>query len=147
MPEMKKVLVTGAGGFIGFHLSKKLIADGYHVVGIDSLNDYYDPQLKYDRLKILGISKNDISYNHKTTGSSSFTFYQLNLEDKDQIADLFKREQFDYVVNLAAQAGVRYSLINPHAYIESNVIGFLNILEGCRHNETSHLVYASSSSV
>jgi len=147
MPEMKKVLVTGAGGFIGFHLSKKLLAEGYQVVGLDALNDYYDPQLKYDRLKILGISKKDISYNQKIPGSLSFNFYQLHLEDKDNIAALFKNEQFDYVVNLAAQAGVRYSLINPHAYIESNIVGFLNILEGCRHNKTSHLIYASSSSV
>ena len=144
---MKKVLVTGAGGFIGFHLSGKLLAAGYEVVGIDSLNDYYDPKLKYDRLQILGIPKNSISYNHKTESSSSFSFYQLKLEDKDNIATLFKNEQFDCVINLAAQAGVRYSIVNPHVYLESNIIGFLNILEGCRHNKTNHLIYASSSSV
>jgi len=144
---MKKVLVTGAGGFIGFHLSRKLLANGYDVVGMDSLNEYYDPNLKYDRLQALGISKNNISYNQKAVGSSSFAFYQLSLEDTDKVAEVFKNELFDCVVNLAAQAGVRYSLINPHAYVESNIIGFLNILEGCRHNQTCHLIYASSSSV
>ena len=144
---MKKVLVTGAGGFIGFHLVKKLLTAGYEVVGLDSLNDYYDPDLKYNRLKNLGIPRERISYNHKSEGVSSFSFYQLKLEDKDNIAIIFKTEQFDCVVNLAAQAGVRYSLVNPHAYLESNIIGFLNILEGCRHNKTSHLIYASSSSV
>ena len=144
---MKKVLVTGVGGFIGFHLTKKLLAQGYEVVGVDSVNDYYDPNLKYDRLKNLGIAKSSVSYNHKTEGQASFSLYQLKLEDKDNIAAIFKNEQFAFVVNLAAQAGVRYSLVNPHAYIESNILGFLNILEGCRHNKTSHLIYASSSSV
>jgi len=144
---MKKVLVTGAAGFIGFHLAKKLLASGYEVVGFDSNNDYYDPELKYNRLQNLGIPKNSISYNHKSVGPASFSFYQIKLEDKDNIATIFKAEQFDYVVNLAAQAGVRYSLVNPHVYLESNIIGFLNILEGCRNNNTKHLVYASSSSV
>ncbi len=129
-----KILVTGAAGFIGSFLSQRLIADGHQVVGIDNLNDYYDVQLKKDRLK-------------KLDENASFEFIKLDLADRDGIADLFKREKFDQVVNLGAQAGVRYSIINPHAYADSNVTGFLNILEGCRNNDVGHLVYASSSSV
>ena len=129
-----KVLVTGAAGFIGSFLSQRLLADGHQVVGIDNLNDYYDVQLKKDRLK-------------KLEDNSSFEFIKLDLADREGIADLFKREKFDQVVNLGAQAGVRYSIINPHAYADSNITGFLNILEGCRNNEVGHLVYASSSSV
>jgi len=131
---MKKYLVTGAAGFIGFHLSKKLLQRGVSVVGLDNLNDYYSVQLKKDRLAQL-------------TGHAEFQFQQLNLEDRQGILDLFARERFDVVVNLAAQAGVRYSLTNPHAYVDSNLVGFVHLLEGCRHFGVQHLVYASSSSV
>ncbi len=129
-----KILVTGAAGFIGFHLATKLLERGDTVVGLDNINDYYDINLKKARLE-------------KFQKYSHFTFVQMNLEDREGIAELFRKEKFDRVVNLAAQAGVRYSLINPHAYIDSNIQGFMNILEGCRHNEVEHLVYASSSSV
>ncbi len=131
---MTKVLVTGAAGFIGFHLSRRLLARGDQVVGLDSLNDYYDVRLKHDRLAQL-------------TGQPGFRFVQLNLSDREPMSQLFAGEQFDAVVNLAAQAGVRYSLQNPQAYIDSNLVGFTNILEGCRHNAVRHLVFASSSSV
>jgi UDP-glucuronate 4-epimerase len=144
---MKKVLVTGAAGFIGYHLSKNLLAHGFEVVGIDSINDYYDVDLKYNRLLQLGISKQSVSYNRICSGHPGFTFYQVKLEDKESIHSLFETENFNYAVNLAAQAGVRYSLINPYAYIDANITGFLNILEGCRHFGIEHLVYASSSSV
>ena len=129
-----KVLVTGAAGFIGFHLSQKLLERGDEVVGLDNMNSYYDVGLKEARLQQL-------------TGRGNFHFVKMDLADRTGIAQLFKDEQFDRVVNLAAQAGVRYSLENPHAYIDSNLEGFINILEGCRHNEVAHLVYASSSSV
>lgn len=129
-----KVLVTGAAGFIGMHVSQILLARGDQVVGLDNLNDYYDPQLKHDRLARL-------------TGKPGFEFVKLDVADRAGMEALFKQHQFDRVVHLAAQAGVRYSLVNPHAYIESNISGFTNILEGCRHNSVAHLVYASSSSV
>jgi UDP-glucuronate 4-epimerase len=128
------VLVTGAAGFIGFHLSQKLCHAGFTVLGIDNLNDYYDVGLKESRLKILKVLPN-------------FTFSKIDLVDYDGLNDLFKRYPIEYAVNLAAQAGVRYSLTNPHAYLESNLHGFLNILETCRHHQVKHLVYASSSSV
>lgn len=130
----RKILVTGAAGFIGFHLSKRLVSMGDEVVGLDSLNDYYDVNLKLARLKQMSFER-------------QFRPARINLADRDALARLFAEEKFDIVVNLAAQAGVRYSLVNPHAYIESNVDGFLNILEGCRHNSVKHLVFASSSSV
>jgi UDP-glucuronate 4-epimerase len=133
MPS-KLALLTGSAGFIGFHLSQKLLAQGYSVVGVDNINDYYDVNLKESRLKIL---KED----------SEFTFVKGNLHDRSFIEKIFLDFKFDYVVNLAAQAGLRYSIQNPHAYIESNIQGFLNILEGCRHHKPTHLVYASSSSV
>lgn len=131
---MKKVLVTGAAGFIGFHLSKRLIERGDEVIGLDNLNDYYDVNLKLSRLKQLEDRKN-------------FKHVNIDLSDREAMQKLFSEEKFDVVVNLAAQAGVRYSLINPYSYVDSNISGFLNILEGCRHNKVKHLVFASSSSV
>ena len=142
---MEKILITGAAGFIGHHLSHKLLENGYEVVGIDNINDYYDPNLKLARLEDLGIDTSKIEYNKPVQGK--IKFIKLDLADKDNVLELFKNEKFDYVMNLAAQAGVRYSLINPHSYVDSNITGFLNILEGCRHYPVKHLVYASSSSV
>lgn len=144
-----KILITGTAGFIGFHLANKLIERGDEVVGLDSVNDYYDINLKLDRLRQAGIDPDLVSENVLVRSSkyNNYAFIQLNLEDTEKIIALFEREQFDKVCNLAAQAGVRYSLINPHAYIKSNIIGFTNILEACRHNKVNHLTYASSSSV
>ena len=132
--EFKKALVTGAAGFIGFSLAKRLLADGIQVVGLDSLNDYYDVRLKKDRLAQL-------------EDQPGFTFVRQDLADLENLERLFETQRFEAVVNLAAQAGVRYSLENPHAYVEANLVGFVNLLECCRHNETQHLVFASSSSV
>ncbi len=144
-----KILVTGTAGFIGYHLAKKLLERGDEVVGIDNINDYYDVNLKYGRLKELGIAQSEIKNNHPTISIvyPKHTFVKLDLADREGMDALFERENFDAVCNLAAQAGVRYSLENPHAYIESNVVGFLNILEGCRHHNVKNLAYASSSSV
>jgi UDP-glucuronate 4-epimerase len=144
-----KILVTGTAGFIGFHLAKKLLERGDEVVGIDNINDYYDVNLKYARLNELGIDQNSIKENSEvvSTNYSGHKFYKMDLSDNEAMDRLFKTEQFDAVVNLAAQAGVRYSLENPHAYIQSNVVGFLNILEGCRNHGVKNLAYASSSSV
>ncbi len=142
---MKKILITGVAGFIGHHLSKLLVDNNFEVVGIDNINDYYDVNLKFARLKDLEININNIEYNKAIQGK--IKFIKLDLIDKQNILKLFKKEQFDYVINLAAQAGVRYSLINPHSYVDSNITGFLNILEGCRANPVEHLIYASSSSV
>jgi UDP-glucuronate 4-epimerase len=132
-----KVLVTGAAGFIGFHLTLALLERGDEVVGIDNLNDYYDPQLKQDRL--------DFIDSHAL--ADGFTFLKEDIADRGVMSAFFDRHSFDVVVNLAAQAGVRYSLENPSAYVDSNLVGFVNILEGCRHSNVGHLVYASSSSV
>ncbi|HEX6890003.1 MAG TPA: NAD-dependent epimerase [Chryseolinea sp.] len=131
---MHSILITGAAGFIGFHLTKKLCGLGFNVVGIDNLNNYYDVNLKHSRLRALESIPN-------------FKFHQIDLTDRETLNRLFENNKFEYVINLAAQAGVRYSLVNPHAYVESNVLGFMNILEACRHNSVKHLVYASSSSV
>jgi len=128
------ILVTGAAGFIGFHLSQRLLDQGHSVTGLDNLNDYYDVQLKQDRLNIL-------------KDFDAFSFHRLDLADRQGMGEIFAKNRFDRVVNLAAQAGVRYSLTDPHAYLESNINGFLNILEGCRHGRIPHLVFASSSSV
>lgn len=130
----KTILLTGAAGFIGFHLTKRLCADGYSVIGIDNLNDYYDPQLKLDRLAELEKHTN-------------FTFFKLDLSDKESIFKLFEEHSPNIVLHMGAQAGVRYSLDNPYAYIDSNVTGTLAILEGCRHFNVEHLIFASSSSV
>jgi len=146
---VKKVLVTGTAGFIGFHLARKLVDQGFHVTGLDIINDYYDVELKYDRLELSGISRNSITYNQVLTSSNSgnYQFIQLKLEDREALFELFANRKFDVVVNLAAQAGVRYSLTHPQAYVDSNITGFLNILEACRHHPVENLIYASSSSV
>jgi UDP-glucuronate 4-epimerase len=145
------ILVTGAAGFIGFHLSNKLLQLGHTVVGIDNINDYYDVNLKFNRLNELGISKNlDINYNIKYESelyNNKFIFIKLNIEDRENLPKIFDFYKFDVVCNLAAQAGVRYSIENPFIYAESNIIGFLNILENCRNYHITKLVYASSSSV
>ncbi len=144
-----KILITGTAGFIGFHLANRLIKDGFEVTGLDCINDYYDINLKYSRLEFAGIKKDKITYNTlvQSTTHINYQFIQLKLEDKAALEALFATQQFDIVVNLAAQAGVRYSITNPQAYIDSNIIGFGNILECSRHNNIKHLVYASSSSV
>ncbi|GHH96903.1 NAD-dependent epimerase [Neobacillus kokaensis] len=131
---MRQILVTGAAGFIGFHLSKRLLSLGFHVIGVDNLNNYYDVHLKKERLKILEEQPN-------------FTFYLIDLTEREKLNELFTKNHTELVVNLAAQAGVRYSLRDPHSYVQSNLVGFMNVLEACRHNGTKHLIYASSSSV
>ncbi|RBP42243.1 NAD-dependent epimerase [Garciella nitratireducens] len=130
----QKILITGVAGFIGFHLSNLLLDIGYQVIGIDNLNDYYDPKLKQARLEILEQNNN-------------FTFYKVDLKDKVEVDKIFETYKPEYVINLAAQAGVRYSIKNPYAYVDSNLIGFMNILEACRNYPVRHLLYASSSSV
>ena len=145
----KKILVTGAAGFIGYHLVMRLLKLDFIVVGLDNINDYYDVNLKYDRLKELGVSKNNILLNCETTSElySNFIFIKADLENKDLLFELGKKYDFSIIVNLAAQAGVRYSLRNPDAYVQSNVVGFLNILELSRNLKIDRLIYASSSSV
>lgn len=144
-----KILVTGSAGFIGFHLTKKLLERGDNVVGIDNINNYYDVNLKYARLAETGIDKDAVSWNKRITSTKypNYNFIRMNLEDKEAIQNLVLNEQFDNICHLAAQAGVRYSLENPYAYIDSNIVGFLNILEAARDSNIKHLVYASSSSV
>ena len=129
-----KILVTGVAGFIGFHLAKKLLLEGNRVYGVDNLNDYYDVGLKQARLEQL-------------LPEPKFNFEYLDLSDRTLTADLFKNSDFEVVIHLAAQAGVRYSLENPHAYVDSNLVGFTNVLEGCRHSKIQHFIFASSSSV
>jgi len=144
-----KILVTGAAGFIGYHLVKALLSDGNIVVGLDNINDYYDTDLKYGRLNQCGISKSDIVENQKTISISepNYRFQKSDITELQILDHLFATEQFDYVLHMAAQPGVRYSLENPHAYIQSNIVGFMNILECCRSCKIKHLVYASSSSI
>ncbi|MCK4440454.1 MAG: NAD-dependent epimerase [Sulfurovaceae bacterium] len=149
-----KILITGTAGFIGSALADKMVARGDEVVGLDCINDYYDINVKYGRLERSGIIEKledgeNIEYNKVLTSSknSNLKFIKLNLEDKENLMKLFKEQKFDAVCNLAAQAGVRYSLINPDAYIQSNIVGFANLLEACRHNNVNNLAYASSSSV
>lgn len=145
-----KILITGAAGFIGFFTSKVLLKNGHTVVGLDNINDYYDTNLKFNRLKELGINTDEaITFNTicKSHIEPEFSFIRMHLEDRNELPKLFKNEQFDIVCNLAAQAGVRYSLENPESYVDSNLVGFLNVLECCRNYNIKHLVYASSSSV
>ncbi len=144
-----KILITGTAGFIGFHLAEKLLKRGDQIVGLDSVNDYYDVNVKYGRLAKSGIDQDKIEYNQLIRSSvwPNYNFIRLNLEDRDNLENLFEQQQFDHVINLAAQAGVRYSLTNPYAYVESNIVGFINLLECCRNHKIKHLTYASSSSV
>ncbi len=142
-----KVLITGAAGFIGFHLVKRLLGTDYSITGIDNLNDYYDVNLKHDRLRECGFTAWEKDELVQSEDHPEYQFIQTDLQNRDVIEGLFESEKFDIVINLAAQAGVRYSLENPHSYVESNITGFLNILEGCRHSGVKHLIYASSSSV
>lgn len=144
-----KILITGTAGFIGFHLAQKLLERGDEVIGLDNINDYYDVNLKYARLNELGINKEEISTNRLIQSKTypKHKFIKMDLSNTNEIYALFEKENFDAVCNLAAQAGVRYSIENPHTYIDSNVKGFMNILEACRHNEVKKLSYASSSSV
>jgi len=144
-----RILVTGTAGSIGYHLAKRLIARGEDVIGLDSINDYYDVRIKYARLADTGITREAIEYNRPVRSNvhPNYSFIKLNLEDKTNLYRLFAEHGFERVCNLAAQAGVRYSLTNPDAYVTSNIVGFVNIIEACRHNDIEHLAYASSSSV
>ncbi|WP_152286923.1 NAD-dependent epimerase [Flavicella marina] len=145
-----KILVTGAAGFIGFHLTKSLLRKGHKVVGLDNINDYYDVELKYERLTQLGVERSqafDFLHTCDSVLDENFRFIRMNLEDGQALPELFKEHSFDVVVNLAAQAGVRYSIENPNAYIDSNILGYMNVLECCRQFKIKHLLYASSSSV
>jgi UDP-glucuronate 4-epimerase len=144
-----KVLVTGTAGFIGYHLANRLLERGDEVIGVDSINNYYDVSLKIGRLESAGVNRYNIAYKELLQSSkhSNYQFIQLHLEDEASLNRLFREQKFDMVVHLAAQAGVRYSIKNPSAYINSNIVGFANILEACRNHEVKHLVYASSSSV
>lgn len=148
---MKKILITGTAGFIGFHLAERLARQfpDFEIIGLDNINDYYDVNLKLDRLSESGIQRDRIGYNKFTQSQKypNYRFIKLNLEDRDNMPSLFSSEKFNIVIHLAAQAGVRYSLKNPYTYIDSNITGFLNILEGCRYNLPEHLIFASSSSV
>lgn len=144
-----KIIITGAAGFIGYHLVQKLVETDNEIVGLDIINDYYDLRVKYGRLENCGIHIQNIKHNVmlQSTKYENYKFIKLDLSDQKHIYQLFEQEKFDVVVNLAAQAGVRYSITNPDAYLQSNIIGFYNILEACRQNKIKHLVYASSSSV
>jgi UDP-glucuronate 4-epimerase len=144
-----KILITGAAGFIGFHLVNRLVKDGFDVVGLDNINDYYEPKLKYARLQEAGIDIMDIYYGKyaESSKSSHYRFIKLDIEDAVNLNKVFADNHFDYIFHLAAQAGVRYSIENPRVYIQSNIVGFFNILECCRNFSIKHLIYASSSSI
>lgn len=144
-----KILVTGAAGFIGYHMANRLCEQNHEVIGLDNINDYYSLKIKYDRLESQGLANDSIIDGQVVQSKSikNYRFIKADLENDELLNELFDSEAFDYVINLAAQAGVRYSLENPHAYIKSNINGFINILEACRHNQIKHLIYASSSSV
>jgi len=146
---MKKILVTGAAGFIGFHLTMKLIENGYEVVGLDNMNNYYNDKLKYAKLPILGIKDSKIEDNlvYMSSKYPRFKFVKIDIRDRNTVEKLFAIEKFDIVCNLAAQAGVQYSIENPHTYIDNNITGFVNIIEAARQNNVEHFIYASSSSV
>jgi UDP-glucuronate 4-epimerase len=146
---MQKILITGSAGFIGFHTSIRFLEEGYEVVGIDNINNYYNVNLKYGRLCKTGIESKKVEWGKtlKSIKYENYTFYRMSIEETKNVRKLFDDYKFDLVIHLAAQAGVRYSLVNPHTYIDSNIKGFLNILEACRHNPVKHLVYASTSSV
>jgi UDP-glucuronate 4-epimerase len=146
---MKKILITGAIGFIGYHLTERLLSEGYSVVGIDNINSYYDVRLKYTKLPILGINKDSIWPNvpYHSTKHKHFKFIKLDIKDRYNLEKLFETEKFDIVCNLAAQAGVQYSIKDPHTYIENNITGFINLIEAAKINKIKHFVYASSSSV
>ncbi len=146
---MKKILVTGAAGFIGYHIIKRLLERGDKVVGLDNINSYYDVRLKYSRLKETGINQAEIADKELVQSAtySHYRFIKLDLTERDELNKLFETEKFDVVCNLAAQAGVRYSIDHPFSYIESNIVGFANVLEACRQNQVEHFVYASSSSI
>lgn len=142
------VLVTGCAGFIGYHVTKRLLNDGFTVAGIDNLNDYYSVDLKKRRLKQLGIEFKDSKSSFESSANLNFEFHHVDIATRKDVEDIFASHSFDVVIHLAAQAGVRYSLENPHSYVDSNVSGYLNIIEGCRHQKNfQHLIYASSSSV
>lgn len=146
----KTIFITGIAGFIGFHLARQLLERGYQIIGIDNLNTYYDVDLKYARLGLLGIAKQDSEFYNREVGSSKYeqlSFYQLKLEDRANLPGLFRKHKIDVVCNLAAQAGVRYSIENPEVYVDTNITGFLNLLQCMREYKVSKLVYASSSSV
>ena len=144
-----KILITGTAGFIGYHLALKLLERGDEVVGLDNINDYYDPGLKYDRLRQTGIPREEIVPGRlvPSTQYKNYRFIQMDLKDQEELMNLFREEGFERVCHLAAQAGVRYSLTHPHAYVDSNLVAFMNVLEACRHHHIGHLAYASSSSV
>jgi UDP-glucuronate 4-epimerase len=149
MPDSKKILVTGTAGFIGFHLAERLIKEGYDVYGLDVINDYYDINLKFARLEQHGIPRLTVDFNQpiQSTKYDNYKFIRLDLADHDTVVNFMVEQNFDYVVNLAAQAGVRYSIDNPRAYTHSNIDGFLSVLEGARYSKVKHLIYASTSSV
>ena len=149
MLKNKKILITGVLGFIGYHLTRNLIESGYEVIGIDNINSYYNVKMKYDKLPLMGIEEVNLWPNmlFQSKAFQNFRYGKIDITDRFQIEELFRKEKFDIVVNLAAQAGVQYSIQNPHSYIENNITGFINLIDACKSNEVKHFIYASSSSV